>query len=224
MRLQRLTGLERDKILEEYAETEAADRALPRRSSPTSARCRRSSSTSCRSCKRSTATRAAREIVDEAADDLDRGPDRRRGHGRHDLPRGLHQAERRCRSTARSGAAGGARSARRRATRTSSSTCSSPRRTPTSCSSRPRARSTGSRCTRCRRPGAPRAARRSSTCSNLKPDEKLSAFLPVREFQEDRFVLFATKQRRGEEDRPHAVLEPARRRASSPSRSRRATR
>ena len=67
MRLQRLTGLERDKILDEHAELRAADRALRARSSPTSASCRRSSSTSCARSARSTATSAAREIVDEAA-------------------------------------------------------------------------------------------------------------------------------------------------------------
>jgi DNA gyrase subunit A len=44
-------------------------------------------------------------------------------------------------------------------------------------------------------PQAGRAARGKAIVNllNLEPDEKLSAFLPVREFQEGRYVLFATK-------------------------------
>ena len=74
--------------------------------------------------------------------------------------------------------------------------------------------------------GRPRGARaqRSTTCCSLKPEEKLSAFLPVREFQEGRYVVFATRRGLDQEDRPHAVLDAAAVGASSPSRSRRATR
>jgi DNA gyrase subunit A len=45
-------------------------------------------------------------------------------------------------------------------------------------------------------PQAGRAARGRSITNvlNLKPEEKLSAFLPVREFQEGRYVLFATRR------------------------------
>ena len=45
-------------------------------------------------------------------------------------------------------------------------------------------------------PQAGRAARGRSITNvlNLRPEEKLSAFLPVREFQEGRFVLFATRR------------------------------
>ena len=45
-------------------------------------------------------------------------------------------------------------------------------------------------------PQAGRAARGRSVINllNLKPDEKLSAFLPVREFQEGRYLLFATRR------------------------------
>ena len=150
-----------------------ADRALPSRSSPTSARSSTIIVDELRELKETLRRRAPHRDRRRGRRDLDRGPDRRRGHGRHDLPRGLHQAEPGRRSTAPSGAAAAARSARRRATRTSSSTSSSPRRTPTSCSSPRAARSTGSRCTRSRRPGARRAARRSSTCSACKRGEDL---------------------------------------------------
>jgi DNA gyrase subunit A len=45
-------------------------------------------------------------------------------------------------------------------------------------------------------PQAGRAARGRSVSNvlNLKPEEKLSAFLPVREFQEGRYLLFATRR------------------------------
>jgi DNA gyrase subunit A len=45
-------------------------------------------------------------------------------------------------------------------------------------------------------PQAGRAARGRSITNvlNLRPEEKLSAFLPVREFQEDRYLLFATRR------------------------------
>jgi DNA gyrase subunit A len=45
-------------------------------------------------------------------------------------------------------------------------------------------------------PQAGRAARGRSISNvlNLKPEEKLSAFLPVREFQEGRYLLFATRR------------------------------
>src|SRR5262249_27687505 len=45
-------------------------------------------------------------------------------------------------------------------------------------------------------PQAGRAARGRSITNllSLKPEEKLSAFLPVREFQEGRYVLFATRR------------------------------
>src|SRR5262249_22684105 len=45
-------------------------------------------------------------------------------------------------------------------------------------------------------PQAGRAARGRSITNvlNLRPEEKLSAFLPVREFQEGRYVLFATRR------------------------------
>src|SRR5204863_4181260 len=45
-------------------------------------------------------------------------------------------------------------------------------------------------------PQAGRAARGRSITNllSLNPEEKLSAFLPVREFQESRYVLFATRR------------------------------
>ena len=45
-------------------------------------------------------------------------------------------------------------------------------------------------------PQAGRAARGKAIVNllSLRPDEKISAFLSVREFQQDRFVFFATKR------------------------------
>ena len=60
MQLQRLTGLERQKILDELAELVDAHRAACATSSPASASCCRSSSTSCATCRRASATTAAR--------------------------------------------------------------------------------------------------------------------------------------------------------------------
>ena len=124
MRLQRLTGLERDKILAEYAEVGAADRAY-RQILATSARSRRSSSRSWRD-PREVRRRAPHADRRRGRRDLDRGPDRRRGHGRHHLPRGLHQAEPGEPLPRPAARRPGQDRRRRRATRTSSSICSSP--------------------------------------------------------------------------------------------------
>ena len=67
-------------------------------------------------------------------------------------------------------------------------------RTTTSCASPTAAASTGSRCTRCRR--AARIAR-GKPIVNLFPlqeGEKITAVLPVKEFDEDHFVFMATAQ------------------------------
>src|SRR2546426_11248548 len=44
-------------------------------------------------------------------------------------------------------------------------------------------------------PQAPRAARGKPilSCVAMKPDERLAALVPVREFSEDQYLLFATK-------------------------------
>ena len=123
-----------------------------------------------------------------------RGPDRRRGHGHHHLPLGLHQADPDHRPTSGSGAAGGASTAPTSRTTTGSSTCSSPAPTTTCSSSPTRASSTGSRCTRSRRPAARRGASRWSTASRIKPDEQIAALVPVREFADDQCLIFATRK------------------------------
>ena len=59
MRLQRLTALERDKIVAEYKEVHGADRAAARRSSPPSSWCSTSSSASSRRPSGASPTRGA---------------------------------------------------------------------------------------------------------------------------------------------------------------------
>ena len=140
MRLQRLTGLERDKILEEHAEVAEADRALPGDPRRRARGAARSSSPSCARCASSTATSAARRsstrpptsrIEDLIADEDMVVTISHEGYIKRNavslVPR---PAPRRPRQDRRDDAR----------TRTSSSTSSSPRRTPTSCSSPPAAR------------------------------------------------------------------------------------
>ena len=58
---------------------------------------------------------------------------------------------------------------------------------------------------------------------NVSPDTKVSAIVPVREFRDDQFLLFATKKGTVKKTALSAVLERRARRASRRSRSRRAT-
>ena len=51
----------------------------------------------------------------------------------------------------------------------------------------------------------------------LEAEERITAVLPIREYEEGRFVFMATADRHGEEDAAVGVLAAARRRASSPS-------
>ena len=142
MRLQRLTGLERDKIVAEYREVLATIADLK----DILARPERVTAIL-------KAELAARQgAVRQPAPDRDRGrvgrdrrrgPDRR-GGGRPDRDaRRLREADAALASTGRSAAAGRGGRAPRRRKRTSSSTSSSRRRTTTSSSSRARGRSTG---------------------------------------------------------------------------------
>ena len=78
------------------------------------------------------------------------GPDHRGDHGGLDQPPRLHQAHGRPACTAPDAAAGKGSSGPRSRTRTRSSICSWPAPTPTCCSSRTGARSTGRRCSTCR--------------------------------------------------------------------------
>ena len=160
MQLQRLTGLERQKIQDELAEVQKLIARLKEILGSEKVMMDVIVG-ELREVRQLFADERRTEIRGEAADLVDRGPDRRGGDGRHRLPRRLREAEPASRPTARSAAAGAGRPAPPPATRTSSRASSSPRPTPTCSSSPTRARSTGSRSTRSRRPAAPRAASRS---------------------------------------------------------------
>ena len=92
-----------------------------------------------------------------------------------------------------SGAAGAGSTAPTSRKTTGSSTCSSPAPTTTCSSSPTRGRSTGSRCTRSRRRAARRGASRWSTASRSSPTEQVAALVPVREFTDDKCLIFATR-------------------------------
>ena len=124
----------------------------------------------------------------------DRGPDRRRGHGHHHLPLRLHQADPGLAPTGGSGAAAGGSTAPTSRTTTGSSTSSSPAPTTTCCSSPTPGSSTGSRCTRSRRRGRAARGKPVVNCIAIKPDEQIAALVPVREFADDKCLLFATRQ------------------------------
>ena len=61
-------------------------------------------------------------------------------------------------------------------------------------------------------PQASRAARGKPIVNllNLEPGERVSAFLTVREFQEGRYIVFATKKRLDQEDRADGLRQSAR--------------
>ena len=190
MRLQRLTGLEQDKITGEYREVMAliAD-LLDILAKP---------------------ERVTTIIGDELAAIRDEFGDKRRSEivaqaedlsiedliAPQDmvvtLSHGGYMKAQPSTSTARSSAAGAA-SRRPRPRRTiSSSACSSPTRTTTSCASPTAGAFTGSRSTTCRRA---RRASRGKPIVNLVPladNEKITAILPVKEFTETQFVFMAT--------------------------------
>ena len=141
----------------------------------------------------------------------------------HRLARRLHQALAALDSTARSGAAASGSAAWRRKEETSSSTCSSPRRTATCWSSPDPAGSTGSRCTRSRRRARRRAARRSSTCCRPPRRREGGGAGRGADFAEEHFLVFATEQRHGQEDRARRVREHPRDRHHRDQHSTRAT-
>ncbi len=162
MRLQRLTGLERKKIEDEYRETIKLIERLKAilKSKQLQMEIIREE------------LLADQGEVRRRAPDRDRlqgggvqhrGHDRRRAGGHHHQPRRLHQADPGQRLPA--SVPGRTREHRRgdAAKMTSSSTSSSPSRTTTSCSSPTRDAATGSRCSRSRKAGEPRGASRSPT-------------------------------------------------------------
>ncbi len=148
-----------------------------------------------------TATRAAPRSSTRVSDISHRGHDRRRGHGGHRLPRGLHQAEpgdavpraaaRRTRQDRRDDEGGGLRRAavHRLDARL-----------------HPVLHHHGKVywIKVHELPQAGRAARGKAIVNllSLEADEKISAFLPVREFQPGHYVLLRDQARDGEEDRP----------------------
>ena len=194
MRLQRLTGLERDKVVEEYREVMATDRAAARDPRSPTRWCWPRSAASSASCARRYGDERRTEIIDATRRHHDRGHDRRRGHGDHGHPHRLHQAL---------AAVGLPRAAARRqgphgdgdqGRTTSSSTSSSPRRTATSWSSPSAARCTGSRCTRSPSSSRRRAARRSSTCSSSGPRRRWRPRSRSARSDAGRYLFFVTEQ------------------------------
>ena len=93
MQLQRLTGLERQKMLDELAELMKRDRRGCARFSPASACCCRSSSTSCATCRRKFGDdRRTDDSRGQGGELQHRGPDRRRRRRDHGHRHRLHQA------------------------------------------------------------------------------------------------------------------------------------
>ena len=84
------------------------------------------------------------------------------------------------------------------------------------------ARSTGSRSTSCRRARAPRKGRALVNVLPLREGERVMAVIPTRDFSEGKYLVFATAQGHGQEDR---VPRPTTRRSgpTASSRSRSAT-
>ena len=222
MRLQRLTGLEQDKIISEYREVMAqiADLldilATPARVTAiivdelAALKQEFGRPSSAHGAARSSTTR-----IDLGTEDLITPTDMV-----VTLSHSGYMKASRSPSTARSGAAAAASRRRRPRKTTSSSSCSSPTRTTTSCASRSAAACTGSRSTKCRRARATRAASRSSTCSRCsrarrspRPagDRRISQ-LPGRSLR-----LHGDGAGRGQEDQPRRLLATRARPASSPS-------
>ena len=211
MRLQRLTGLEREKIVEEYRELMALIERLRAILGSDKLRARGDPAELAR------ATRALRRQAahrDRARDerDHDRGHDRRRGHGDHGHQHGLHQA---LAALALPGPG-----PRRQGPHRHDHQGRRLRRAPLrrlGALLRPglhpdAAASTGSRCTRSRRPARRRRARRSSTCSTSTGADEIATSVAVRDFPEDRFLVFATEKGTIKKTRALRVRQSARRR------------
>ena len=130
MQLQRLTGLEIEKLAKEYAdlieEIEGYEAILADEKVLLDI-----IREDIHEIKEKYGDKRRTQIVGKAEMLDDRGPDRRRGGDRHGQPRRLHQAHAASTPTAGRAAAAGASSARTPRKATSSSTCSSPRRTIT---------------------------------------------------------------------------------------------
>ena len=163
LRLQRLTGLEQDKIVAEYKEVmdKIADLldilAKPERITEIIV-------DELTAIKAQFGDKRRSEIVVHAQDLSMEDLITPRGRGGDLVARRLHEVAAARRIHARRSAAGAASRRRRPRKTISSRTCSSPIPTTTSCASPTAARSTGSRSMKCRRAAAARAASRSSIC------------------------------------------------------------
>ena len=200
LRLQRLTGLEQDKILDEYKEVMAQIvdlldiLAKPARitaiigdeltGDPRAVR------------RRAPLARSSPQGVDLSIEDLIAPA----GHGGHAVARRLHEgaaARRVPRAEARRPRQAGDRRPRKTI---SSSACSSPTRTTTSCASPTAGACTGSRSTKCRRAAAPRAASRSSTWCRSRRTRRSPRSCRSRSSTTTHFVFMATAHGHGQED------------------------
>ena len=93
MRLHRLTGLERDKIIEEYNEVMALIDRL-KEILASEVEILKIIKGELLEIRERYADARRTEIIDDGGRSLHRGPDRRRGHGGHRVPYRLHQAQR----------------------------------------------------------------------------------------------------------------------------------
>ena len=194
MRLAKLTGLEIEKLEAELKEVRAHDQGAQEHPAPASPSGWASSSSEMDEVVEEFGDDRRTEILSRPGRVHGRGPDRRRGHGDHHLPLGLHQADPDHHLQAAAPRAAGASTGPTSRPTTGSSTCSSPAPTTTCCSSPTRGSSTGSRCTRSRRRGRAARGKPVVNCIAIKPDEQIAALVPVREFTDDKCLIFATRK------------------------------
>ena len=216
MRLQRLTGLEQDKIVGEYKEVMAqiADLldilAKPERVTTIIADELAALQAGVRPDQ---ARRAAQRDRAQRAGPRHRRPDHAHRHGGHAQPHRLHQEPAAGRVPRADAAAAAASRPRRPRKTTGSTSSSSPTRTTGSCASPTAAASTGSRSGRCRRAVAQvarQADRQHVPAAGRREDHRRAAAdrrlpqLPGRPLR-----LHGHRAGHGEEDRARRVQQPA---------------
>jgi len=191
MRLQRLTNLERDKILEEHREV---TELIARLKSILAIRSEVDGiiGTELREIRDKYGDERRTTIIESTDDSVDRGPDPARGRRRHRVARGLHQAHRRDRVPRT--AARWTRQSRRHGTRgrlhREPVRGVDARHDPVL--HQPRARALGARCSEIPPDRAPRAARRSSICCSSGRTSRSPRSCRVSRFEEGRHVFFST--------------------------------
>ena len=171
MRLQRLTGLEQDKIVAEYKEVMAEiDDLLDILAKPARVSTIISDELTALQAgvRPDQAGRPPQPGRAQRPGPRDRRPDHAHRHGGDAVAHRATSRASRCPNTARKSAAAAASRPRRPRKTTGSTSSSSPTRTTTSCASPTAAGCTGSRSGKCRRARAARAAGRSSTCSRCR--------------------------------------------------------